>query len=171
MQTIEYRPMSRWWLWSAAVASAAGVFSFCWVTFVLGWGALGEHVAERPRGSAQNQVAVLLLIGLIIAVPALMGLNFAAGLTRLQADGIRMSTPLRRRLVPWHDIASISGEEQENGVPWRRGIPLYRIRLTLRSGETFCLPAPVSGEFDSALEAAKGEIIRRWKAATAAVHA
>ncbi len=167
MQTIEYRPMSRWWQWGAAVASAVGVFSFCWVTFVLGWGALGEHIAERPRGSARNQVAVLLLIGLIIAVPALVGYHFTAGRTRLGADGIRMSTPLRRRLVRWQDIASIAGEEQENGVPWRRGIPLYRIRVTLTSGETFCLPAPVSGEFDSALEAAKGEIIGRWKAATA----
>ncbi|MEV0265153.1 PH domain-containing protein [Streptomyces sp. NPDC050617] len=167
MQTIEYRPISRWWQWCAAVASAAGVFSFCWVTFVLGWGALGEHVAERPRGSAQNQVAVLLLIGLIIAVPALVGYNFTAGRTRLRPDGIRTSTPLRRRFVPWHDIQSISADVQQDGVPWRRGIPLYRIRVTLKGGETFCLPAPAGGEFDSALEAAKGEIIGRWKAATA----
>ncbi|WP_171161748.1 PH domain-containing protein [Streptomyces sp. I05A-00742] len=164
MQTLEYRPTFHRLRWCFAAVVLLGVAAACWVTFGMGWEEFCRRAADEPRNGSLRQA----YISLLIFVPlALFGYHWSAGRTRLDDDGIRTRTPLRRQFIPWHDITSIEVDRAQYSYRGRRGDPMYRIRLDLTDGRSFCLPAPASDEFDSALEAAKGEIIRRWKTKTA----
>ncbi|OKI03429.1 hypothetical protein A6A06_39190 [Streptomyces sp. CB02923] len=166
METIEYRPASRWWQWSAlAFAFLGGFVPLCYVTFGMGWTEFGRRFYGELRGDDLRELTIVLGI----AVPLSLVLYYCtASRTRVSAEGIRVRTPLRRRSFAWHDITSIGVDKSEGTSLYRnRGTPHHRIRLDLASGERVFLPAPVKEEFDSAMEAAKGEMIRRWKAATA----
>ncbi|UNO38794.1 PH domain-containing protein [Streptomyces sp. MST-110588] len=165
MQTIEFRAASRVWQWcAAAVFLVGGVIPACVITFGIGWEEFGRRVFAEPRGSDLREAA----IGLLVCVSlSLVGYHYTSGRTCVDAEGIRTRTLLRRRFVPWQEIEGISVDKGRESYAGRRGTPAYRIRLDLANGRSLCLPAPAHAEFDSALEAVKGEIIRRRNMATA----
>ncbi|MFB1044608.1 PH domain-containing protein [Streptomyces chrestomyceticus] len=166
MKTIVYRPASRWWQWSAlAFVFVGGVVPLCLVTFGMGWEEFGRRFWAEPRGSDLRELTV----ALGVCVPLAVVLYYCmARRTYVSAEGIRVRTPLRRRRIAWHDVTGLGvGRSEGMSLYGRTGTPHHRIRVDLASGERIFLPAPVKEEFDSAMEAAKGEMIRRWKAATA----
>lgn len=165
METIEYRPASRWWQWIAlAFAFVGGVVPLCVVTFGMGWQEFGRRFYAEPRGSDLRELTV----ALGVFVPLSLVLYYCtASRTYVGDEGIRVRSPLRRRRIAWRDVAGVGVDRHEGtSLYGRKGTPHHRIRLDLVNGERIFLPAPVKEEFDSAMEAAKGEVIRRWKAAT-----
>ncbi|MEV5594950.1 PH domain-containing protein [Streptomyces sp. NPDC052496] len=164
METITYRPASRKWQWGAlavfvlTVVIPAGV-----VTLGMGWQEFVRRYSADDSGSSLSETTIALLVFGLSA----LALSYCCAMrTYVGAAGIRVRTPLRRRSVAWGDITDIGVRRYDPSFFGRRGTATYRIRLLLASGEGLFLPAPVTEEFDSEMEAAKGEIIRRWKAAT-----
>nr|WP_223185745.1 PH domain-containing protein [Streptomyces sp. CBMA152] len=129
----------------------------------MGWDEFGRRFQESPRGRGLGFWSTGLFT---IATLSLIGCYFFAGRTYVEADGIRIRTPLRRRFIPWEKVKYIDMDKGIDEVMGRKAGPFYRIRLDLVDGTSVCLPAPTSSEFDSAMEAAKSAIIRRRKAWT-----
>ncbi|MYU50862.1 MULTISPECIES: PH domain-containing protein [Streptomyces] len=170
MQTIEYRATSRAWQWGAvAFVVIGGILPTCFLFFGLGWDEYIRGMGE-PRSSAARQWTFLCTGGLVMLPVSLVAYRHTAGRTYVSAEGIRTRTLLRRRFIPWRDIKSIYVDD-DTDVNYGRGHrgSTYRIRLDLVNGTYVCLPAPLRQDFDSDLEAVKGELIHRWKAANASV--
>ncbi|MFK0294272.1 PH domain-containing protein [Streptomyces sp. NPDC090442] len=168
MQTIEYRAVSHAWQWGAvAFFVIGGILPTCFLFFGLGWGGY-IHGFGQPRSSAAGQWSSLCTGGLVMLPVSLVAYYFTAGRTYVSAEGVRTRTPLRRRFIPWRDIRSVFVDD-DTQVSYRKGRrgSTYRIRLDLVNDTYVYLPAPLRGEFDSALESVKSEIIHRWKAANA----
>ncbi|GAA0352949.1 hypothetical protein GCM10010319_32580 [Streptomyces blastmyceticus] len=158
---IEFRAVSRRWQWlTAAVFLFAGAIFPCFITFGMGWDEFGRRYQESPRGRGLGFWSTGIFV---IAAISLVGCYYFAGRTFVGADGIRTRTPLRRRFIPWGDIKYIDVDKGIDELLGRKAGPLYRIRLDLVNGKSLCLPAPMSHEFDSDIEAAKTAIIRRRK--------
>ncbi|GHF46110.1 PH domain-containing protein [Streptomyces morookaense] len=160
--------MPRRWFWlTAAVFLLTGVAFPCFITAGMGWEEFARRFHESPRGRGLGFVSTGLFL---TAALSLTGCYFFAGRTYIEAGGIRIRTPLRRRFIAWGDIKYIDVDSGIDELFGRKAGPLYRIRLDLMTGESLCLPAPMSGEFGPAMETAKSAIIRRRTAWTDQPH-
>ncbi|MFE9728448.1 PH domain-containing protein [Streptomyces sp. NPDC005794] len=92
--------------------------------------------------------------GLLLALLGLVFLYAATVQVIADADGLRSRTLLRRRNMPWSDIADLRVHLQSG-----RNQDIHRVGVLLRDGRTPRLPLPLSGssadrpEFDAQLNA------------------
>ncbi|QOV36895.1 PH domain-containing protein [Streptomyces ferrugineus] len=93
-------------------------------------------------------------VGLFAALLGVVFLYGAVAKVRADAYGVRSRTLLRRRSVPWHDIADLRVY-----VQYARSQEIQRIEMVLRGGRTRRLPLPASAssddraDFDAKLDA------------------
>ncbi|GAA0435767.1 PH domain-containing protein [Streptomyces luteireticuli] len=162
MHILEIRPISRLWQWCAAVGFLiTGIVPACVVTFGMGWAEYGRRYAAESRAGTLTQATIGLSL---CAFLSLVACYYTSGLTYVTDEGIRTRTLLWRRNVRWKDVKSIDIDLFDETIGGRRSGPVYRIRVDLVNGKSFYLPGLAKGECDTALEQAKGQVVRRWKA-------
>ncbi|MGC9538315.1 PH domain-containing protein [Streptomyces sp. UG1] len=94
-------------------------------------------------------------VGLFAALLGVVFLYGAVAQVSADAYGVRSRTLLRRRRVPWHDIADLRVYVQYG----RNGQEIHRVEVVLRGGRTRRLPLPASAssndraDFDAKLDA------------------
>ncbi|MFD7491004.1 PH domain-containing protein [Streptomyces sp. NPDC059832] len=125
--------------------------------FLVGLGGAGACLAVVRLAYRGGLLDVWLSVGLLPALLGVLALSMVT--TRVSADayGVHTRTLLRRRSVPWRDIAGLRillKHENNSRVPESR-----RVGLALRDGRRRLLPLPQSwspddrAEFDAELEA------------------
>lgn len=142
------RPVRRFVVSAAGAVVLAGV----WLVVVGGtdWGG-GRDV--RPYAGAG------------VTLAGIVFLHWAVAQVRADAYGVHARTVLRRRSVPWGDIADLRVHVQRG----RHGQELHRVGMLLRDGRTRRLPVPVSASphdrpaFDARLDALRA-LHRRYGA-------
>ncbi|ELS54926.1 PH domain-containing protein [Streptomyces viridochromogenes] len=121
----------------------------------VGIGAAGAILAVARVAYRGELLDVWLGLGLFFA---LLGIAFLYAVTvRVSADafGLHSRTLLRRRSVPWHDLADLRVYVQYG----KNGQEIRRVSVLLRNGRKRRLPLPLSGsagdraDFDAELEA------------------
>ncbi|WP_328770032.1 PH domain-containing protein [Streptomyces sp. NBC_00286] len=133
-----HSPLQKRALWflvglGAAGATLTAVRMVFWGGLVDGWAYVGLFVA-------------------LVSITCLWG-NFVQ--VRADAYGLHSRAPLRRRSVPWHDIADLRVHLQYG----RHGQEFRRVGVVLRDGRTRRLLLPLSGssedrpDFDAKLDA------------------
>ncbi len=90
--------------------------------------------------------------------PALVSFDLALTRTVLEAGGLRIQRPLRRRFHPWTDIVAITVVGAEH----------YEVQLELTDSSLLRLPAPLASgaSMDPQFRHSVGEMRRRRRAAT-----
>ncbi|WP_030738989.1 PH domain-containing protein [Streptomyces sp. NRRL F-2890] len=155
MRLIEYRPeRSRQWNRAGIQLAVAGLVSLG----VLGWLLVTGRLGQWGWLAAISAVTLL-------ASPysAVLG-HAAAGRTVLDAEGITVQQPLRRRFCSWEDITSIAVTRTQ-----ARGRYYLRVRVTRARGSRLTLPAPYAiarEERHLPFEWQVAEIRRHWRTAT-----
>lgn len=122
---------------------------------LVGLGAAGAGVALVRSVFWGRLVDPWVFGGLLVAPLAVLGLYAAGILVSADAYGIRSRTLLRRRSLPWGDIADVRVYLQYG----RHGEVIRRVCVVLRDGRTRRLPLPFSAsgddrpDFDAKLDA------------------
>ncbi|WP_307125422.1 PH domain-containing protein [Streptomyces sp. B1I3] len=112
-----------------------------WFFVVLGAaGALLAVVRTACRG---GPVDGWVFAGALLALPGLVCLHAATAEIGADAHGLRTRTLLRRRCLPWRDVADLGVD-----VRYGRNQEIHRVVVMLRDGRRRRLPLPVSGSSD-----------------------
>ncbi|MEV8229636.1 PH domain-containing protein [Streptomyces sp. NPDC079167] len=122
--------------------------------FLVGLGAAGAALAAVRAVYGGGLLDVWAAVGALLALLGLVCLYAAT--VRVSADsyGLRSRTLLRRRNMPWRDVADLRAY-----VQYGRNQEIYRVSVLLRDGRTPRLPLPLSGssddrpDFDAKLDA------------------
>ncbi|MEU3930615.1 PH domain-containing protein [Streptomyces sp. NPDC029044] len=115
----------------------------------------GTGLAVVRVAYGDGLVDVWVYVGLLVALLGLACLHGAVVQVSADAYGVHSRTLLRRRSVPWHDIADLRVYVQYG----RHGQEIHRIDMVLRGGQTRRLPLPASlsaddrPDFDAKLDA------------------
>ncbi|MEU4893323.1 PH domain-containing protein [Streptomyces sp. NPDC044780] len=124
--------------------------------FFVALGAAGVALATVRMAYQGTLWDVGLGIGLPAALTGLVSLRAVTVRVRADAHGLHVRTLLRRRSVPWHDIADL--RVRLTYVNTSRGQETRRVSLALRDGRKRLLPLPRSRstddpDFDAQLDA------------------
>lgn len=122
-----------------------------WVFVWLGAG--GASLAAVRMAYWGKLLDVWLGIGLLLTLLGIAGLHGVTARVRADAYGLHVRTLLRRRSVPWRDIADLRVY-----VQYGRHQEFRRVSLVRRDGHKRLLPLPVDGghghpDFDAELDA------------------
>ncbi len=119
-----------------------------WVS--VGLGAAG--VVAASVGLAYRGPGVWQGVCLVLGLAGMLSLGVLVARVRADAYGLRVRTWLRRRSVPWSEVADIRVQVQR-----ARGGDVRRVRLILRDGRALLLPTPsawgADPDFDARLDA------------------
>ncbi|MFE9818568.1 PH domain-containing protein [Streptomyces sp. NPDC005773] len=121
---------------------------------VLGWfTVLGTAGAGLTAAGAAYGAELLEVVGPALVLVALVCLYVATSRVSADAYGLRSRTLLRRRSMPWSDIADL-----RTYIQYGRNQEIHRVSVLLRDGRTRRLPLALSGssanrpEFDARLD-------------------
>lgn len=121
---------------------------------VLGWfTVLGAAGAGLTAAGAVYGAEPLEVVGAALVLVALVCLYVATSRVSADAYGLRSRTLLRRRSMPWSDIADL-----RTYIQYGRNQEIHRVSVLLRDGRTRRLPLALSGspanrpEFDARLD-------------------
>lgn len=134
---------------------------------IVGLAPVGAALAAARLAYGNGPADKLFLVGVTAAVVGTLCLHPAGARVGADAYGLHSRTVLRRRHVPWQDIAELRVSVQEG-----RGRQIRRLNVVLHSGHHWRLPLPVGGnpryevEFDAKLAAMRA-LHRRYGAAPA----
>ncbi|MFK0289805.1 PH domain-containing protein [Streptomyces sp. NPDC090442] len=122
----------------------------------VGLGAIGLGLAVVRVTYGGTILDVLVGIGVLLALLGIVSLFTVAAELTADAHGLRFRKLLRRRSIPWRDVADVRVRLLHANNP--RVSEVRRVSLLLRDGRTALLPLPqdVSGyasDFDAKLEA------------------
>lgn len=128
--------------------------------FLVGLGAVGAGVAVARLARPGSPLDVWPVVGLALVPVGLMALHWVTVCVRGDAYGLHCRTLLRRRSVPWSDVADLRVHRYET----RRGTLRY-VSVLLRDGRRRRLPLPRSGsssdaDFDAKLDALRALLHR-----------
>ncbi|GAA0902866.1 PH domain-containing protein [Streptomyces thermoalcalitolerans] len=128
--------------------------------FFAGLGAVGAGVAVTRLAYLGSLLDPWLVVGLALVPVGVVSLHWATVYVRGDAYGLHCRTLLRRRSVPWSDVADLRVHRYET----RHGT-LRRVSVLLRDGRRRRLPLPYGGsppdeDFDAKLDALRA-LLRR----------
>ncbi|MEU4684662.1 PH domain-containing protein [Streptomyces xinghaiensis] len=134
--------------------------------FFLGLGVAGAVLAGARMVDRGTLLDLWLGIGLLLALVGFASVYGAGAEVRGDAYGLHSRTLLRRRSVPWHDIADLRVQLGYAGA--HRSKETRRVGLVLRDGCKRLLPLPSCGaapdpEFDAKVDALRA-LHRRYGA-------
>ncbi len=130
--------------------------------FFVGLGATGAVLAAVGLAYAPGLLYVWAAAGLLFALVGLASLRAVTARVRADAYGLHFGTLLRRRRVPWRDVADLRVYlKVAKNYP---GQDSRRVILVLRDGRKRFLPLPYSGspdddrtDFDAKLDALRAQ--------------
>ncbi|MEU9062035.1 PH domain-containing protein [Streptomyces sp. NPDC048430] len=120
---------------------------------VAGGGTAGTVLAVVGLVLGAGPLGVWVCVGLLSASAGFLGVYMAATRVSAGAYGLHSRTPLRRRTVPWSDIASL-----RTYIQYGRNQEFRRVDAMLGDGRRWRLPLPISvscddrPDFDAKLE-------------------
>ncbi|MEU2686802.1 PH domain-containing protein [Streptomyces hygroscopicus] len=121
-----------------------------------GLGAAGAGLAAGRVAYRGELLDLWLGAGLLLGLVGVVSLHAATAAVRADAHGLRSRTLLRRRSVPWRDVADLRVRRTYGHAS--RGQETRRVTLVLHNGRKRLLPLPRSWsshdpDFDAELEA------------------
>ncbi|WP_392674384.1 PH domain-containing protein [Streptomyces sp. LN785] len=111
--------------------------------FVVGLGAAGAILAALRMAYRGRLVDVWAGTGLLVALVSIVCLLVVTARVSADANGLYCRTLLRRRSVPWRDVADLRVYLQHG-----RNQEIRRVDALLRDGRKWRLPLPVSASHD-----------------------
>ncbi|MGA6874107.1 PH domain-containing protein [Streptomyces pratensis] len=123
-----------------------------WCSVALGAAGTGLAAVRVAYGAGFPDPAAA--VGLLLTVLGLVCLYAASARVSADARGLRSRTLLRRRDMPWSDVADL-----RTYVQYGRNQEIHRVSVLLRDGRTRRLPLPISASsgdraaFDAKLDA------------------